>query len=80
MITEQKLDKVLDVITDIKIDITAIKKDLEYHIYRTDLLDHKIDALDKQTQPIIFKVKALTFTVAVLSAGVPIILKLLKVW
>lgn len=39
---ETKLDKVVDQVSNINIHIAEIKKDLKYHIKRTDILEKKV--------------------------------------
>lgn len=39
---EQKVDKIVERISDIDINIVEIKKDLAYHIKRTDLLEKQV--------------------------------------
>lgn len=49
---ENKVDKISDDITDIKIIMERNTTSLEYHIQRTDLAEQNIDLLRKQLEPV----------------------------
>lgn len=63
---DEKLDRIEDKISNIDITITRQAKDIEHHIYRTDLAEQNINLLRTELQPI-------KKHVALLDAGLKII-------
>ena len=49
---EEKLDKVDEKLSSIDITLAKQAKDLEHHIYRTDLAESNIEILRKEMQPV----------------------------
>jgi archaellum component FlaC len=49
---EEKLDKVEERISSIDITLAKQAKDLEHHIYRTDLAESNIEMLRSEMQPV----------------------------
>lgn len=49
---EKKLDKIADDMADIKIDIAEIRKDINYHIMRTDIAESRIEMLRNELRPV----------------------------
>lgn len=49
---ENKVDKISDDITDIKVIMERNTSSLEYHIQRTNIAEENIDMLRKQIEPI----------------------------
>lgn len=49
---ETKLDKIAEDISGIKVSQISMAKDLEIHIYRTDLAEKRIEQVAKQLQPV----------------------------
>jgi iron uptake system EfeUOB component EfeO/EfeM len=48
----EKLDKIVDDITEIKVTLAKQAEQLEHHIYRTDLAEDHIKALEDKISPI----------------------------
>lgn len=72
---DDRLEKISDVLCDIKIDLSMIQKDLEYHILRTDLAEQRIDLIDAKVKPIDFKIRAITWVGGGIIAITPLALK-----
>jgi hypothetical protein len=49
---EEKLEYISKSLTEIKVDIAEIRKDVNYHIKRTDLLEANVDSLAEAIKPI----------------------------
>ena len=49
---EEKLDKVEEKISSIDVTLAKQAKDLEHHIYRTDLAESNIELLRTEMQPV----------------------------
>jgi predicted nucleic acid-binding Zn-ribbon protein len=49
---EEKLDKVEEKISSIDVTLAKQAKDLEHHIYRTDLAESNIELLRAEMQPV----------------------------
>lgn len=49
---EEKLDKVESKLSDIDVTLAKQAKDLEHHIYRTDLAETNIELLRAEMQPV----------------------------
>jgi uncharacterized protein with PhoU and TrkA domain len=49
---DEKLNKIADALVDMKVDLAEIRKDLNYHIMRTDQNDEKIELIAKEIKPI----------------------------
>lgn len=49
---DQKLDRIEDKISNIDVTLAKQAKDLEHHIYRTDLAEHNIELLRTEIQPV----------------------------
>lgn len=49
---EEKLDKIAESLTEMRVDIAEIRKDLNYHIRRTDLAEQQIEKLANEIKPI----------------------------
>jgi predicted nucleic acid-binding Zn-ribbon protein len=49
---EEKLDKVEEKISNIDVTLAKQAKDLEHHIYRTDLAESNIELLRTEMQPV----------------------------
>jgi len=43
--TDQKLDKIAEDIGEIKVTMAEVRKDLNYHIRRTDILEGKVEPI-----------------------------------
>jgi len=43
--TDQKLDKIAEDIGEIKVHMAEVRKDLNYHIRRTDILENKVEPI-----------------------------------
>lgn len=49
---DDKIDKITEVLTQVQIDIAEIRKDVNYHILRTDQNDDKIQMIADTVKPI----------------------------
>jgi archaellum component FlaC len=49
---EEKLDKVEDKLSSIDVTLAKQAKDLEHHIYRTDLAEQNLEILRTEMQPV----------------------------
>jgi hypothetical protein len=49
---DQKLDRIEDKISNIDVTLAKQAKDLEHHIYRTDLAEEQIKLVKEEIQPI----------------------------
>jgi predicted nucleic acid-binding Zn-ribbon protein len=49
---EEKVDRIEEKISNIDITLTKQAKDLEHHIYRTDLAESNIELLRSEIQPV----------------------------
>jgi hypothetical protein len=49
---EEKLDKVVDCMVEIKTTLAGQASDLKYHIKRTDLLDESIKTIREDLKPV----------------------------
>ena len=49
---ESKLDKIAERIEEIRIDLAEIRKDINYHIRRTDLAEDNIRMLRVELKPV----------------------------
>lgn len=49
---EEKVDRIEDKISNIDITLAKQAKDLEHHIYRTDLAEENLESLRVEFQPI----------------------------
>jgi archaellum component FlaC len=49
---EEKLDKVEEKLSSIDVTLAKQAKDLEHHIYRTDLAENNIELLRNEMQPV----------------------------
>ena len=61
----EKLDKIQEDVTDIKISIVEIQKDINYHIMRTDLAEENLNVLKQEVQPIKLHVDRVNFLVKI---------------
>lgn len=65
---DERMEKVLETLTEIQIDIAEIKKDVAYHIKRTDLNEENVERIVEALKPIQAHV-ALMQLIAKSSAG-----------
>lgn len=49
---EEKVDRIESKISNIDITLAKQAKDLEHHIYRTDLAEENLDILRKEIEPV----------------------------
>ena len=49
---EEKLDKVEEKLSSIDVTLAKQAKDLEHHIYRTDLAEQNIELIRQEMQPV----------------------------
>lgn len=49
---EEKIDKIDDKISNIDVTLAKQAKDLEHHIYRTDLAEQNIELIRQEMQPV----------------------------
>lgn len=63
-----KVDKVEEKISNIDVTLAKQAKDLEHHIYRTDLAEENLDILKKQLEPIQKHVSLVDATLKVMGA------------
>lgn len=49
---DEKLDRIEDKISNIDVTLVKQAKDLEHHIYRTDLAEQNIEILRKEMEPV----------------------------
>jgi hypothetical protein len=49
---DEKLDRIEDKISNIDVTLVKQAKDLEHHIYRTDLAEQNIEMLRKEIEPV----------------------------
>jgi len=61
----EKLDKIQEDVTEIKISIVEIQKDINYHIMRTDLAEENLNVLKQEVQPIKLHVERVNFLVKI---------------
>jgi hypothetical protein len=60
-----KLDKIQEDVTEIKISIVEIQKDINYHIMRTDLAEENLNTLKQEVLPIKQHVERVNFLVKI---------------
>lgn len=77
---EDKLDKVAGDQVDIKVHIAEIKKDLRYHIKRTDLLEADIKPVKKHVATVqaILKILGLISIIAAIAESLFVVLQYFK--
>ncbi len=52
MTSDQKLDRLVEDISSIKVDLSAMKKDVAHHIKRSDLTDENLKLLRDDVKPL----------------------------
>jgi len=65
---EEKLDKVEDKLSSIDITLVKQAKDLEHHIYRTDLAEQNLEILRAEMQPVKKHVALMDATLKIIGA------------
>jgi len=65
---EEKLDKVEDKLSSIDVTLAKQAKDLEHHIFRTDLAETNIELLRAEMQPVKKHVALMDATLKVIGA------------
>ncbi len=65
---EEKLDKVEDKLSSIDVTLVKQAKDLEHHIFRTDLAETNIELLRAEMQPVKKHVALMDATLKVIGA------------
>lgn len=71
---ERKIDKIAADISEMRIDVAEIRKDINYHIKRTDLLESAVEPLKEHIANVNFLFRAIAW-VAGLSGLIGLIVK-----